>query len=156
MKSRLCVCVLVAVATVLPLLAAPAPQKPAPLDCTGKDGVTAADVRKAQEAWAKYLGRKIEETIELPGGVKMTFVLVPPGIFRMGSPKVEKDREELEQDDDETQHEVTLTEPFDLGKTEVTQAQYMALADENPSFFKGDDLPVERVSWEEVREWAAK
>jgi hypothetical protein len=67
MKRRLCACVLFALAAVLSLLAAPVPPlaKPAPLDCTGQDGVSASDVRKAQEAWAKYLRRKVEETVEV-------------------------------------------------------------------------------------------
>jgi formylglycine-generating enzyme required for sulfatase activity len=126
-----------------------APKRPAPLDCTGEDGISAADVRKAQEAWARYLGRKVEEEVEIAPGVTMTFVLVPPGTFRMGSPADEKER-----DDDEALHTVTLTEPFDLGKYEVTQAQYRALTGKDPSHFKGDNLPVETVSWEEARDYA--
>jgi formylglycine-generating enzyme required for sulfatase activity len=131
------------------------------LDC--RDGVSAEKVRAAQEAWAKYLGRKVEEDVEI-GGVKMTFVLVPPGKFRMGSPREEQDYvtktyfEGKRPDwlDTEALHEVTLTEPFYLGKTEVTQKQYQALGLGNPSNFKGDDLPVEQVSWLEARDWAEK
>jgi formylglycine-generating enzyme required for sulfatase activity len=108
-------------------------------------------VRQAQEAWAKYLGRQVEETVEVSGGVRMTFVLVPPGKFRMGSPEEEEGRDECE-----TLHEVTLTEPFDLGKTEVTQAQYLALIGKNPSVFKGDDHPVETVRWKQARDYAAR
>jgi formylglycine-generating enzyme required for sulfatase activity len=134
-----------------PTPAAREPDRPPPLDCTGKDGIRAADVRRAREAWANYLGRKVEETIEIADGVKMTFVLVPPGKFRMGSPEDEKDR-----DKDETLHEVTLTEPFDLSMTEVTQKQYQALAGKNPSKFKGADRPVEQVSWTEARDWAVQ
>jgi hypothetical protein len=70
--------------------------RPKPLDCTGKDGVSAADVQRAQEAWAKYLGRQVEETVEVANGVKMTFVLVPPGKFLMGSPVDEEGRNPLE------------------------------------------------------------
>jgi formylglycine-generating enzyme required for sulfatase activity len=124
--------------------------RPALLDCTG-DGVRAEDVRRAQEAWAKYLGRQVEESVEVAEGVGMTFVLVPPGKFRMGSPEDEKERAT-----DEDLHEVTLTEPFDLGKTEVTQAQYQALTGANPSEFKGADRPVQQVSWEEAGDCAAK
>jgi formylglycine-generating enzyme required for sulfatase activity len=93
----------------------------------------------------------VEETIDVGSDVKMTFVLIPPGKFRMGSPEGEKGHCE-----DEALHEVTLTEPFDLGKTEVTQAQYQALGLKNPSQFPGADRPVEQVSWEEARDWAAK
>jgi formylglycine-generating enzyme required for sulfatase activity len=127
-------------------------ERPLPLNCTGDKGVSAADVRKAQEAWAKYLGRKVEETVEIAGGVTMTFVLVPPGKFRMGSPEDEKDGGGW----DERLHTVVLTEPFDLGMTEVTQAQYKALTGKNPSHLKGRDLPVEQVSWEEARDFGIK
>ena len=76
-----------------PLVKTAADQKaatrPLLLDCTGDKGVSAADVRKAQEAWAKYLGRKVEEEDEIAPGVKMKFVLVPPGKFLMGSPEGE-------------------------------------------------------------------
>ncbi len=129
----------------------PTPVPPPPLDCTGRVGVSAADVRRAQEAWAIYLGRKVEETVEIAPGVEMTFVLVPPGKFRMGSPADEKDR-----DKDEVLHTVVLTEPFDLGKYEVTQQQYQALTGKNLSNFKGADLPVEQVSWEKARDFGIK
>jgi formylglycine-generating enzyme required for sulfatase activity len=69
----------------------------------------------------------------------------------MGSPM-----EERERNDDERPHEVTLTEPFYLGKTEVTQAQYEALIGKNPSLFKGVDRPVEKVTWEEARDYTEK
>jgi formylglycine-generating enzyme required for sulfatase activity len=121
------------------------------LDCTGPDGVSAGDMRRAQQAWARRLGREVEETIELAGGVKMNFVLVPPGIFLMGSPAEEK-----ESSAEEVLHEVTLTEPYYLGKTEVTQAQYEALMGNNPSQFKGADQPVEQVSWEDAQAYAER
>jgi eukaryotic-like serine/threonine-protein kinase len=117
---------------------------PPPLDCTGKDGVSVADVKAAQQAWAKYLGRQVEEEDEIAPGVKMAFVLVPPGKFLMGSPDDEKGR-----DQNETQHEVEITRPFYLAKYPVTQAQYQAVTTKTPSNFKGDKLPVEQVSWDE-------
>jgi formylglycine-generating enzyme required for sulfatase activity len=121
------------------------------------------DVRQAQQAWAKYLHRKVEETVEVAKGVNMTFVLVPPGTFLMGSSREEQDYlikifyqgKRPDGLDSETQHEVTLTEPFDLGKTEVTQSQFEALTGANPSWSKGGDLPVEMVSWEQARDYAS-
>jgi formylglycine-generating enzyme required for sulfatase activity len=121
------------------------------LDSTGPAEVSAAQVRRTQEAWARRLGRAVEETVEIAGGVKMTFVLVPPGKFLIGSPPDEEERSS-----DERLHEVTLTEPFDLGKTEVTLAQYEGLTGKNPSKFKGAEQPVEQVSWEEARDYAAQ
>jgi formylglycine-generating enzyme required for sulfatase activity/serine/threonine protein kinase len=127
------------------------PVRPALLDCTGAAGVSVAAVRQAQEAWAKYLGRQVEEQDEVAPGVKMAFVLVPPGKFLMGSPVDERDRSDVE-----WHHEVTITQPFYLGKYEVTQAQYEALLgkDNNPSRFKGPDIPVESVTWDDVVAYA--
>jgi formylglycine-generating enzyme required for sulfatase activity len=125
--------------------------RPALLDCTPESGVGAAQMRRAQDAWARHLGRKVEEDAELGKGVKMTFVLIPPGKFRMGSPADEKDRDPQR----ETLHEVTLTQPFDLGKTEVTQEQYEALTANNSSKFKGADRPVETVNWQDAQDYAA-
>jgi formylglycine-generating enzyme required for sulfatase activity len=126
--------------------------RPKMLDCTGEQGVSAADVRRAQKVWAKYLGRSVEETIEIADGVKMTFVSVPPGKILMGSLEDEQERVAEE----ETLHEVTITEPFDLAVTEVTQRKYEALIGTNPSNFKGADRPVEMVSWEDARDYAAQ
>ena len=73
-------------------------------------------------------------------GIK--FVLVPAGTFTMGSNLGELD---------EKPHEVTISQPFYLGKFEVTQAQWQAVMGANPSYFKGDNLPVEQVSWDQVQ-----
>lgn len=48
-------------------------------------------------------------------------------------------------------HQVTITEPFYLGKYEVTQAQWEELLGSNPSEFKGNDRPVDSVSWEDAQ-----
>ena len=52
--------------------------------------------------------------------------------------------------DDETPHQVTLTQPFELSVYEVTQEQYEAVMGTNPSHFKGDNNPVEQVSWHDA------
>ena len=79
--------------------------------------------------------------VTLPGGVKLALCWCPAGSFMMGSPETEADRY-----DNEAQVQVTLTQPFWLGTTPTTQAQWVALMGSNPSYFKGDDLPVESVS----------
>ena len=91
------------------------------------------------------------EVIELGKDVKLEMVLIPAGKFKMGSPKKEKDRS-----DDETQHEVTLTKPFYMGKYEVTQEQWFEIMGENPSREKGRKLPVTNVSWEDCQEFIKK
>ena len=88
--------------------------------------------------------------ITLPGGVTMAFAWCPPGTFLMGSPESELDRAPVEQ-----QHQVTLTKGFFTGIHPVTQAQYQAVVGANPSHFKGDQLPVECVSWEDAINFCA-
>jgi formylglycine-generating enzyme required for sulfatase activity len=75
----------------------------------------------------------------------MKLVLLPAGEFLMGSPEGEEGR-----NNDETQHRVKLTRPFYLGVHQVTQGQYQAVMGKNPSRFKGEDRPVERVSWNDT------
>lgn len=83
--------------------------------------------------------------------VGMKLMYIPPGTFVMGSPSDESGRHS-----DEKQHKVTLTKGFFMQTTEVTQAQWKAVMEDNPSYFKGDDLPVERVSWDAVQEFIQK
>jgi len=108
---------------------------------------------KAEAAWAKSSGKLAgeEKVIEIAPGVAMTFCWIPPGKFTMGSPANEKGRSS-----DENQVEVTLTKGFWMAKTEVTQAQWKAVMGNNPSNFKGANLPVEKVSWNDVQEFLTK
>jgi formylglycine-generating enzyme required for sulfatase activity len=129
----------------------PVRNRPALVDCTGKEGASAGQMRVAQEAWAAYLGRQVEAEDEIAPGVKMAFVLVPPGKFLMGSQESETERST-----DETLHEVVITEPFYLGQFEVTQEQYEALTRKNPSHFKGPQLPVESVTWTQADDFGKR
>jgi formylglycine-generating enzyme required for sulfatase activity len=71
---------------------------------------------------------------------------IKPGKFLMGSRT-----DELGRGGDETQHWVTLTKGFWMGVHEVTQAEYLAVVESNPSFFTGDtNRPVESVSWNDA------
>ena len=72
------------------------------------------------------------------------FVLVKGGKFLMGSPSSENWRS-----DDELQHEVTLND-FYVSRYEVTQQEYKKLIGDNPSTFRGDNNPVENVTWLEA------
>jgi formylglycine-generating enzyme required for sulfatase activity len=78
----------------------------------------------------------------------MEFVLIQPGTFLMGSPESEEGRHH-----DEILHEVTLTKPYYLQTTPVTQEQWQAVMGDNPSYFQGAHLPVERVSWDDVQQF---
>ena len=89
-------------------------------------------------------------TEKLPNGVNLDMVSIPGGTFMMGSPESEKKR-----NDDENQHEVTIS-PFYMAKYLTTQAQWKAVMGDNPSYFKGDNLPVECVSWFDAVEFCKK
>ena len=89
------------------------------------------------------------KTIVLPGGATMDLVWCPPGCFLMGSP-------EEEGLPGETRHRVTLTKGFWLAKTEVTQRQWRSVMGTDPSRFKGDNLPVECVDWNDCREFCRR
>lgn len=92
------------------------------------------------------------DVIDLGKGIKLEMVLIPAGKFIMGSPKTEKGR-----DDDETQHEVTLTKPFYMGKYEVSQEQWQIIMGNNPSKkTKGDKIPVTDVTWNDCQEFIKK
>jgi len=86
--------------------------------------------------------------------LKLELLWVEAGTFLMGSPPDEAGRNQAEG----PQTRVTLSRGFWLGRTELTQAQYLALTGTNPSRFTavGPDAPVERVSWLEAMKLCAK
>jgi formylglycine-generating enzyme required for sulfatase activity len=78
----------------------------------------------------------------------MEFVAVPGGCFMMGNDSGE--------DDERPCHEVCVYD-FWIGRYEVTQGQWESIMDSNPSRFnKGDDFPVETVSWNDVKEFVKR
>ncbi len=91
-------------------------------------------------------------TVDLAEGVTMTFVKIPAGTFIMGTPVTELERNL----DEDPQHEVMISKPYYLGLYEVTQKQWTALIDNNPSQYPGDNRPVEEVSWEDSQTFAQK
>lgn len=120
--------------------------------------------RKIAEAKAKVeeerreMTRKLQSTgigssLEVPVtlNVRKAFCFIPSGSFIMGSPPSEEGRS-----NDENQVEVTLSQPFWLAKTEVTQAQWEAVMGGSPSRFRGAKLPVQNVSWEDAQVYIAK
>jgi len=81
---------------------------------------------------AQEVKPRIVEVINLSKGIKLEMILIPASKFKMGSPLSEKG-----QNNDETQHEVTLTKPFYMGKYEVTQEQWEAVMSNNRNDTKG-------------------
>ena len=76
---------------------------------------------------------------------------IRPGMFTMGSPHTE-----LERNINEEQHQVTLREGFWLAETACTQELWQAVMGNNPSYFEGDKRPVEYVSWDDCRAFMDK
>jgi len=92
--------------------------------------------------------------------VKLDMVYIPRGIFTMGAPK----SEESSADDERPQHLVVIP-PFCMGKYPITQVQWLLVANlpkieidlnPNPSHFKGNNRPVENISWYDAVEFCAR
>jgi formylglycine-generating enzyme required for sulfatase activity len=89
--------------------------------------------------------QEISYTTFTVNGVSFDMAKVEAGTFTMGATS-----------DYDNAHQVTLTNNYYLGKTEVTQALWKAVMGSNPSYFKGDNKPVEQVSWEDCQEFISK
>src|SRR4051812_18131801 len=91
-------------------------------------------------------------TAHLKRRVPITFSLIPPGSFLMGSLDSEPERYENEG----PRHPVTITRPFYIGVFPVTQAQWQALMGDVPSHFKGPDRPADSITGHEAEEFCAR
>ncbi|HVU33665.1 MAG TPA: formylglycine-generating enzyme family protein [Opitutaceae bacterium] len=88
--------------------------------------------------------------VAIAPGVAMDFIRVPAGMFLMGSEPYFAEGDEI------PRHQVTITHSFYLGKYEVTQRQWSGVMGSNPSVHRGDNLPVENVSWTDCQAFLAK
>lgn len=91
-------------------------------------------------------------TIPVKDGISIDMVRVEAGTFTMGATAEMKDPFS----DEKPTHGVTLANDYYIGKYEVTQALWKAVMGNNPSNFKGDNLPVEMVSWDNCQEFISK
>lgn len=91
-------------------------------------------------------------SIPVRNGITIEMVKVEAGTFMMGATS------EMQKPwyDEKPVHQVTLTNDYYMGKYEVTQNLWKAVMGRNPSKFKGDDLPVEKVSWDDCQEFISK
>jgi len=108
-------------------------------------------------------------SVDCGNGVTLDLVRIPAGSFEMGMPAAERKialenavkygnkKEDVEKwlDWSTPVHQVNLPEFF-MGKFAVTQKQWQAVMGNNPSSFKGENLPVEKVSWHDAREFCRK
>ena len=91
-------------------------------------------------------------SIPVKDGISIDMVRVEAGTFTMGATAEMKDPYDWEK----PTHRVTLTNDYYIGKYEVTQALWQAVMGSNPSYFKGNNLPVEMVSWDDCQEFISK
>ena len=117
---------------------------------------------EACEAKIQKLQKKLQELSEpkkkeerdqvfTVDGVSFKMIRVEGGSFMMGSPDNNPDA----YDDEKPPHEVTLSDYY-IGETQVTQALWKAVMGKNPSRFKGDNNPIEEVSWTDCQEFINK
>ena len=88
-----------------------------------------------------------ENYVENANGLNMKMIYVLGGTFMMGSNTGQRDERPV--------HSVTL-DSYYIGETEVTQAQWRAVMGSNPSYFIGDNRPVENVSWYDALEFCKR
>jgi formylglycine-generating enzyme required for sulfatase activity len=81
----------------------------------------------------------------------LTYVWIPPGKFMMGCSPGDGECDQ----DEKPAHEVIMTKGFWMAQTLVTQAAYRRVVGANPSFFHGDQRPVDRISWDEAKAYCA-
>jgi formylglycine-generating enzyme required for sulfatase activity len=115
-----------------------------PSQMTGSTGTARPAMGMATQPGTMVSGHQPKEYINSVG---MKFILVPAGTFTMGSPD-----SEIRRDKNEILHDVTLTQPFYLQSTEVTQQQWFDVMGTYPSHFEncGMDCPVENVRYSDV------
>ena len=94
-----------------------------------------------------------EISIPVKNGINIEMVKVQAGTFMMGATSEMQDPYDV---DEKPVHQVTLTNDYYMGKYEVTQALWQAITGKNPSQFKGDDRPVEQVSWKDCQKFISK
>ena len=93
-----------------------------------------------------------EISVPVKNGITIDMVKVEAGTFMMGATSEMENPYSWEK----PVHQVTLTNDYYMGKYEVTQSLWQAVMGSNPSNFKGDNLPVERVSWNDSQEFINK
>ena len=103
----------------------------------------------SQSSHSSTIGGKITFTVD---GVSFDMMPVSGGTFRMGATK---STDSDASGDEGPLHDVTLSDYY-IGKTEVTQSLWHAVMGTNPSHFRGDNLPVESVSWDDCQEFIRK
>ena len=104
-----------------------------------------AKKKEQEHVRAEEEKKKSRESELITNSIGMKMKLIPAGEFEMGD----------EDHPDSPLHKVRITKPFYIGVCPVTQKEWKAVTGKNPSNFKGDDLPVESVSWDDCQNFIA-
>ena len=115
------------------------------IELKNEDTIHSVVLKEKQQAETYTQATNTERLSTDYNGIKM--VSVPAGCFQMGSNKGDSDEKPI--------HRVCLS-AYDIGKYEVTQAQWQKIMGNNPSYFKGRNKPVEKVSWDDVQGFIRK
>ncbi len=104
----------------------------------------------------KFVGFRLALSSANTNSIGMEFKLIPAGTFLMGSPDSEAGRE-----NDEVQHEVTITHDYYIGITEVTQSQWQQVMGTSPwkgqeQVIEGNDIAASYISWNDAVEFCRK
>ncbi len=92
----------------------------------------------------------VEQEFNLTDSMTITMVFIPAGSFMMGAGENEQ---ESQHNNEHPLHAVNIAYDFWMSKYEVTQAQWEAVMGTTPSYYAGDNRPVERVSWTTIQEF---
>ena len=117
-------------------------------------GLVIATSGLAVSAWPPQSSQDASAVTYSKNDLGMEFVMVPPGEFQMGCSEGAKPNECSR--DEKPRHRVQITKAFEIGKTEVTGKQWQAVMGSDPSAFKGENLPVEQVTFAQVQEFLTK
>ena len=115
-------------------------------------GKVVVDDPKQPHVVSALLRREGEDRLVTVGSVTFTMIPVKGGTFQMGATKEQTGEARK---DEKPVHTVTL-DNFQIGETEVSQALWREVMGSNPSTYKGNDLPVTNITWEDCQEFIKK
>ena len=122
------------------------------LDLNPKDTKTKRKYDECVTLLTRSTTARFANYTETTNNLNLEMIAVQGGTFMMGCTSEQGNDCNY---DEKPAHRVTVSDYY-IGKYEVTQAQWKAIMGNNPSTFKGDNLPVETVSWNDVQEFIRK
>lgn len=118
---------------------------------TGKSGYITIPTMESHEGWEEVKTAETVKTFTV-NGVSFNMILVEKGTFIMGATSEQTGASS----DEEPAHSVTLTKSYYIGETEVTQALYKAVMENNLSYYLGEKKPVNGISWNDCQTFVSK